>query len=531
MSSGNRTVKYENLLKALRKHYKPLADPPERSVLEHLLFACCLEDARVEQADEGFAKLQQTYFDWNEVRVTTVAELAEALKALPFPMQAASRIKQCLQSIFETRYQYDIDDMKKANLGKATAELEAWKGMSPFAVAYVSQHALGGHSIPPSSLICDAMWQCEVLTLQEIPKNALPGIERAIPKTKGIEFAGLMHQFATDLYHHPKSEAPLAVLKDMGASYKSKPKPIEEPKESKSKGSAAKPLPAKSAPPEKTLAVKTSPEKTPSVKTSPEKTPAVKTPAVKTPAVKTPAVKTPAESAKEPASKPTTVPAPKVAPSAVASAKSSSGQKTEKTEKVEPAKPASKQEVKAAKPPSKPLAAHVSKAIGKPAKASESVQGSGKSAASKPAGDKPTSEKSANGKPANGKPASGKQASGKQASGKQASGKQASGKSASGKSASPKPSSGKPVVSSKSADSKSSGSKSSGSKPASSKPEKSSKPGKAAADQGKSDKGKIDKGKMDPSKGSKKDVKDSGKSSSKGNQGSVGSSLTKKKPK
>jgi hypothetical protein len=505
MSSGNRTVKYENLLKALRKHYKPLADPPERSVLEHLLYACCLEDARVEQADEGFAKLQQTYFDWNEVRVTTVAELAEALKALPFPMQAASRIKQCLQSIFETRYQYDIDDMKKANLGKATAELEAWKGMSPFAVAYVSQHALGGHSIPPSSLICDAMWQCEILTLQEIPKNALPGIERAIPKTKGIEFAGLMHQFATDLYHHPKSAAPLAVLKDMGASYKSKPKPIEEPKESKSKGSAAKQLPAKSTPPEKA-----------------------------------PALKAPAESAKEPASKPTTVPAPKVAPSAVASAKSSSGQKTEKTEKVEPAKPASKQEVKevkAAKPPSKPLAAHVSKAIGKPAKASESVQGSGKSAASKPAGDKPTSEKSANGKPANVKPASGKPASGKPANGKPASSKPANGKPASGKSASPKPSSGKPVVSSKSADSKSADSKSSGSKPASSKPEKSpkpeksSKPGKTAADQGKSDKGKIDKGKTDPSKGSKKDVKDSGKSSSKGNQGSVGSSLTKKKPK
>jgi hypothetical protein len=483
MSSGNRTVKYENLLKSLRKHYKPLADPPERSVLEHLLYACCLEDARVEQADEGFAKLQQTYFDWNEVRVTTVAELAEALKALPFPMQAASRIKQCLQSIFETRYQYDIDDMKKANLGKATAELEAWKGMSPFTVAYVSQHALGGHSIPPSSLICDAMWQCDILTLSEIPKNALPGIERAIPKTKGIEFAGLMHQFATDLYHHPKSAGPLAVLKDMGASYKTKPKPVEEPKESKSKGSTAKALPTKPTPP----------------------------------------VKTPVESAKEPASKPTPASAPKVAPSAVASAKSSSGHKTEKTEKVEPAKPVSKQEVKGTKAPSKPLAAHVSKAISKPAKASESVPGSGKSASSKPSGDKPTSEKSANGKPASGsKPSSGKPV-------------------ISSKPASSKSSSGKPVVSGKPADIKSSGSK-----PASSKsekgsvPGKSSKPEKSGTDQGKSDKGKIDKSKIDkskidksktaPSKASKKDVKDSGKASSKGNQGSVGSSLSKKKP-
>lgn len=247
MSSGNRTVKYENLLKSLRKHYKPLAEPPERSVLEHLLYACCLEDARVEQADEGFAKLQQTYFDWNEVRVTTVVELAEALKPLPFPMQAASRIKQCLQSIFETRYQYDIDDMKKANLGKATAELEGWKGNSPFVVAYVSQHALGGHSIPASNLICEAMWQCDVLTIAEIPKKALPGIERAIPKNKGIEFAGLMHQFATDLYHHPKSATPAAVLKDMGASYKSKPAPAEAPSASKAKGPATKSTPIKEA--------------------------------------------------------------------------------------------------------------------------------------------------------------------------------------------------------------------------------------------------------------------------------------------
>ncbi|MFN9347529.1 MAG: hypothetical protein ACK6DQ_13120 [Planctomycetota bacterium] len=250
MSSGNRTVKYENLLKSLRKHYKPLADPPERSVLEHLLYACCLEDARIDQADEGFAKLQQTYFDWNEVRVTTVAELAEALKPLPFPLQAASRIKQCLQSIFETRYQYDIDDMKKANLGKATAELEAWKGMSPFVVSYVSQHALGGHSIPASNLICDAMWQCDILTLAESQKNSLPGIERAIPKNKGVEFAALMHQFACDLYHHPRSATPLAVLKEMGATYKTKPKPEEQAGDSKSKGSkvsSAKPVPAKPA--------------------------------------------------------------------------------------------------------------------------------------------------------------------------------------------------------------------------------------------------------------------------------------------
>lgn len=230
MSSGNRSVKYESLYKSLKKHYKPVSDPPERSVLECLLYACCLEDARLEQADEAFAKLQQTYFDWNEVRVTTVAELAEALKALPFPAQAAARIKQCLQSVFEARYQYDLDDLKKANLGKAVAEIEAWKGMTPFVVAYVSQHALGGHAIPAGQVIYEAMWQCEILTFTEIDKKSLPGIERAIPKNKGIEFAGLLHQFANDLFHHPKSAAPSTILKEMGVTLKAKPKPVVQEK-------------------------------------------------------------------------------------------------------------------------------------------------------------------------------------------------------------------------------------------------------------------------------------------------------------
>jgi endonuclease III len=234
MSSGNRSVKYESLYKSLKKHYKPVSDPPERSVLECLLYACCLEDARLEQADEAFAKLQQTYFDWNEVRVTTVAELAEALKALPFPAQAAARIKQCLQSVFEARYQYDIDDLKKANLGKAVAEIEAWKGITPFVVAYVSQHALGGHAIPAGQVIYEAMWQCEILTFAEIDKKSLPGIERAIPKNKGIEFAGLLHQFANDLFHHPKSAAPSTILKEMGVTWKTKPKPAAPEKNNSS---------------------------------------------------------------------------------------------------------------------------------------------------------------------------------------------------------------------------------------------------------------------------------------------------------
>jgi|688.fasta_scaffold19302_5 hypothetical protein len=243
MTAGNRATKYEHLHKSLKKHFKPVTETPERSVLEHLIYACCLEDAKHEQADEAFAKLQQAYFDWNEVRVTTVAELGEALQGLLFPAQAATRIKQCLQSLFEARYQYDIDDMKKANLGKSVADLEAWKGMTQFVLSYVSQHALGGHSIPAGNLTLEALVQCEIITPAEAEKRTLPGVERAIPKNKGTEFASLLHQLALEMHQHPKGTLSTGVLKDLGVTYKQKEKkpPTPAPAATKKPQAPAKP--------------------------------------------------------------------------------------------------------------------------------------------------------------------------------------------------------------------------------------------------------------------------------------------------
>ena len=226
---SNRAAKYEQLYKSLKKHFKPLPEVGERTVLEHLIYACCLEDARADQADEAFAKLQQAYFDWNEVRVTTVIELGEALNSLPNPTQAGHRIKRCLQSLFEARYQYDIEDMKKANLGKATDELTAWKGVSPFILNYVSQHALGGHAIPADTMTLDCLVQAEIITEAEADKKSLPGIERAITKTKGGEFASLLHQFAVEFHQNAKSPSALSVFKDLGVTPKAKPKILEKP--------------------------------------------------------------------------------------------------------------------------------------------------------------------------------------------------------------------------------------------------------------------------------------------------------------
>ena len=148
MASVSRTALFGKIHKVLKKYYKPVAPPAERTVLEHLLFACVLEDARYEPAEEAFAALRHTFYDWNEVRVTSISELSEVMAVLPDPRAAANRIKRVLHSIFEELYCFDLEDKRKKNLGPTVKWLEKMDGTTRFVVAYVVQAALDGHSIP-----------------------------------------------------------------------------------------------------------------------------------------------------------------------------------------------------------------------------------------------------------------------------------------------------------------------------------------------------------------------------------------------
>ena len=71
----------------LKKKF-PLPDPEaaeKRPVLEELLYAIVREGVTPEDADKGFARLLKSFTDWNEVRVSTVQEVADVLRPLPLP--------------------------------------------------------------------------------------------------------------------------------------------------------------------------------------------------------------------------------------------------------------------------------------------------------------------------------------------------------------------------------------------------------------------------------------------------------------
>jgi endonuclease-3 len=287
MATPNRGQILGKTFKVLKGLYTPVTPPADRDVLEHLIYGLCLENAPYEKADEAFAQLQESFFDWNEVRVTTVTELTEICRGLPNAAATASNIRRSLHSIFESQFSFDLEPLKKENIGKAVKQLQKYDGVTRFAVDYVVQHGLGGHSIPVDDGLIQIMLVLGVISPNEAEKKTVPGMERAISKSKGIEFASLVHQLAADFYVSPRSPRMRAIVVEIDPEAKSRipkkgakggskqEKPASKDAKKKTAAGAAKKRPAKSA------ASKASKSATPVKKKSAPKQAKKKQPAVK----------------------------------------------------------------------------------------------------------------------------------------------------------------------------------------------------------------------------------------------------------
>ena len=278
MSAKNRADLINKLLKVAKKEYDFIKPPSNRTVFENMLYGCCLENSTFEAADEAFAKLQENFCDWNEVRVTTLDELAESGKNLGNPMECATSIKQTLYGVFEKYFTYDLDFLKKENLGKAVTTFEAMKGVTPFVISYVSQNGLGGHSIALDRSTMSLFYVLGIISEAEAQKGRVPGLERTISKAKGPEFFVLVHQLAVEFANTPFSskvrEKLLQINPDAKERFpkrasKKKPKPAKPEKKSAAK--KAEPKVAKATKKATTKPAKKAPAKKVAKKTTAKK--------------------------------------------------------------------------------------------------------------------------------------------------------------------------------------------------------------------------------------------------------------------
>jgi len=187
------------LYKALKTAYKPFATETPPDMLHQVLYACCLENAPADAAARAYKRLLETYSDLNEVRVTTVAELAETLHDLPDPGRAALSLRRALQGVFESTYTFSLEHARKHSIAHGLKVLGGLHGVPAYVVQHVASTGLGGHMIPLDKGALAGLWLCGIITQQEYDSGKVPGLERVISKKAGPEFSSLLHQFGNEV--------------------------------------------------------------------------------------------------------------------------------------------------------------------------------------------------------------------------------------------------------------------------------------------------------------------------------------------
>jgi hypothetical protein len=83
--------------------------------------------------------------------------------------------------------------------------LEKLDGTTKFTIAYLVQAALGGHQIPIDSGAMSVLRIVDLIGDKDVAEGVVPGLERAVAKSKGTEFGSLLHQLAADFTANPFS--------------------------------------------------------------------------------------------------------------------------------------------------------------------------------------------------------------------------------------------------------------------------------------------------------------------------------------
>lgn len=188
----------KKLVNLLKKHFKSAGHKKDRTVLETMLHAVCLENATADQADEADERLHSSFHDLNEIRVSTYSELSPVFAGLSDPDARAARVRAILQYVFEINFDFDFESLKRKTLELAEKQIQKIRFLTPFIHAYTLHSALGTHMVPVDDRMRDAAIWLGLALPGASTSDVADSLKPAILKADTATFCHYLRAFACD---------------------------------------------------------------------------------------------------------------------------------------------------------------------------------------------------------------------------------------------------------------------------------------------------------------------------------------------
>lgn len=138
------------------------------------------------------------FHDLNELRVSSITELAVVFDGLVSADWRAHRVRNVLQYVFEKHFEFAFESLHRKTLELATKQLHKIRDLSSFDRNYTLQAALGTHVVPADQSMTNAAIWLGLAAPGETPEQAAETLKSAVRKADVPVFAHYLRCLAVD---------------------------------------------------------------------------------------------------------------------------------------------------------------------------------------------------------------------------------------------------------------------------------------------------------------------------------------------
>ena len=214
MGSSPRNT-YKSLYQHLQKEFRSgvISLPDDREVLVQLIYSALLENRPAAAALEAFETIENSFIDWNELRVSTARELGELLPMLNDPLNSCERLRQTLQAIFQATYKFDLEEWREKGEEAFRDYLGTIRYVTPFMRNYTVTAVFRKSGVPLDEGAFRVLRLLDLVDVDEENREVPVGLERAFSKSDALEFAKLLHELGAMLMDESTAARARKVLK------------------------------------------------------------------------------------------------------------------------------------------------------------------------------------------------------------------------------------------------------------------------------------------------------------------------------
>jgi len=191
--AGKLKKAYAKLRQTVGSPVAPDPDPP----LRRLAVATLGVGSSDQEAERALDRALTTLVDWNEMRVSSAAELNRATgNCIPHGVERCQNLIDALQSIFDRENELSLNRLKTVGRREARHYLAGLQGIDEYAAASVILWSLGGHAIPVNDRLLESLREADLVNPTADRAEVQAFLERHIGAAEAKRFCVIMQSFA-----------------------------------------------------------------------------------------------------------------------------------------------------------------------------------------------------------------------------------------------------------------------------------------------------------------------------------------------